>query len=242
MNLRTPSFPIGTLAFLLLAAGAACGTRSKEPAGPVQTTGQAPGAPVVPPAPSSPAPTSPAPPPPATQPAPAVPVAVPAGTRLKVTLARALATDQDRTGDPWKGTLAGAVVVDGKEAWPRGAPVRGVIVQSEPAGRLKGSGGLGIRVSAVGPDGVTTGTYRVAGARRGARDAKIIGGTAVVGALVGILTSRNHQSDHALGGAAVGAAAGTGLAAGTADTVIRIPAGRPVVFALTAPAQVLKQP
>jgi len=237
MNLRTPSLPIGTLAFLLLAAGAACGTRPKEPAGSIQTTDQAPSAPVVPPAPSSPAP-----PPPAAQPAPPVPVAVPAGTRLKVTLARALATDKDRTGDPWKGTLATAVVVDGKEAWPRGAPVRGVVVQSEPAGRLKGSGGLGIRVSAVGPDGVKTGTYRVAGARRGARDAKIIGGTAVVGALVGILTSRNHQSDHALGGAAVGAAAGTGLAAGTADTVIRIPAGRPVVFALAAPAQVLKQP
>jgi len=169
-------------------------------------------------------------------------VEVPAGTRLKVSLARALATDRDRTGDPWKGTLASAVVVGGREVWPRGTPVRGVVAQSEPAGRLKGSGGLGIRVSAVGQNGVTTGTYRVAGAKRGARDAKFIGGTAAVGALVGILTSGHHQSDHALGGAAIGAAAGTGLAAGTADTVIRIPAGRPVVFSLAAPEQVLKQP
>jgi hypothetical protein len=169
-------------------------------------------------------------------------VEVPAGTRLKVLLTRELATDKDRAGDPWEGTLAAAVVVEGKDVWPRGASVRGVIAQSEPAGRLKGSGGLGLRVSAVGGTTVNTGTYRVAGAARGTRDAKFIGGTAAVGALVGILTSRGHQADHALGGAAIGAAAGTGLAAGTADTVIRIPARKPVVFTLTAPRQVLKQP
>jgi hypothetical protein len=243
LNLRTPTHLNGILALLLLAAGPACGTRSKEPVQPLQTTGPAANAPAVTTGPAANAPAATAAPPAApAQPPPPVPVEIPAGTRLKVTLARGLATDKDRTGDPWEGTLAAAVMVDGKEVWPRGTPVRGVIAQSEPAGRLKGSGGLGIRVSTVGRNGVKTGTYRVAGAKRGGRDAKIIGGTAAVGALVGILTGRGHQADHALGGAAIGAAAGTGLAAGTADTVIRIPAGRPLAFSLTAPGQVLKQP
>jgi hypothetical protein len=233
LHLRLPIPLTGTLAFLLLAAGPGCGTKSKEPANQAPTAANAVDAPAQPSAPvQQPAPVQPPPP---------IPVQVPVGTRLKVALSRSLATDKDWAGDQWDGTLTAAVVVAGKEVWPRGASVRGVIAQSAPAGRLKGSGGLGIRVTAVERNEVKTDTYRVAGAARGARDAKIIGGTAAVGALVGILTSRGHQADHALGGAAVGAAAGTGIAAGTADTVIRIPAGRPVVFSLSTPEQVMKK-
>lgn len=238
MNLRIPISLTGTLALLLLAAGPACGTKSKEPTNPAPSTANLAGTPAQPSAPP-PAPAQvlqPAPP----LPPPPIPVQVPAGTRLKVALSRSLATDKDWTGDHWDGTLTAAVVVAGKQVWPRGAAVRGVVAQSEPAGRLKGSGGLGIRVTAVDRNDVKTGIYRVAGAARGARDAKFIGGTAAVGALVGILTSRGHQADHALGGAAVGAAAGTGLAAGTADTVIRIPAGQPVTFSLSTSEQVMK--
>jgi len=233
LNLRLPIPLTGTLALLLLAAGPACGTKSKEPASLLSSSANA----VATPAQSPATDQQPAP----AQPPPPMPVQVPAGTRLKVALSRSLATDKDWAGDHWDGTLTAAVMVAGREVWPRGAAVRGVIAQSEPAGRLKGSGGLGIRVTAVDRNDVTTGTYRVAGAARGARDAKIIGGTAAVGALVGILTSRGHQADHALGGAAVGAAAGTGLAAGTADTVIRIPAGQPVVFSLSTAEQVTKK-
>jgi hypothetical protein len=62
-----------------------------------------------------------------------------------------------------------------------------------------------------------------------------VNGTAALGALVGILTDRNHQGDHALGGAAAGAVAGPALAAGTADPVLRIPAGQPITFSLSRP-------
>jgi len=166
---------------------------------------------------------------------------VPAGTRIQVALARELATDKDKAGDPWEGALAEAVTVDGKVAWPKGAPVRGVVTQSAPAGRLQGGqGGLGIRLASVGRDDVEAGTFLVVGDKRGERNAKFIGGTAALGALVGILTSNGHQGDHALGGAAVGAAAGTGLAASTASTVIRIPAGL-VVFSLSAPEKVIRK-
>ena len=78
----------------------------------------------------------------------------------------------------------------------------------------------------------------VVGDAMGKRDAKFIGGTAALGALVGLLTDKNHQGNHALGGAAAGAAAGTALAAGTADTVIRIPAAHTVTFSLTMPEPV----
>lgn len=166
-------------------------------------------------------------------------VEVPSGTRIVVRMGAELATDRDQPGDPWSGTLSEDVVVGNTVAWAAGSTVSGVVAQSTPAGRLSsGKGGLGIRLTTVGRNGVDAGTFMVVGDSMGKRDAKFIGGTAALGALVGVLTDKNHQGDHALGGAAAGALAGTALAAGTADTVIRIPASHIVTFSLTAAEQV----
>jgi uncharacterized protein YpmB len=166
-------------------------------------------------------------------------VDVPTGTTLQVALARELATDKDQAGDAWDGTLASDVVVNGQLVWSAGTRVRGVITQSVPAGRLaSGKGALGIKVTEVGGVGLDTDSHVMVGEARGARNAKMIGGGAALGALIGILSDRSNKNDHALGGAAIGAAAGTALAAGTADTVIRIPATPPLTFSLTAPERV----
>lgn len=166
-------------------------------------------------------------------------VEVPGGTRITVRMGAELATDKDQPGDPWSGTLAEDVYVGNALAWSAGTAVSGVVVQSTPAGRLaSGKGGLGISLTTVGRNGVDAGTYMVVGDARGKRDAKFIGGAAALGALVGLLSDKKNQGDHALGGAAAGAVAGTALAAGTADTVIRIPASQSVTFSLTTPEQV----
>lgn len=166
-------------------------------------------------------------------------VEVPSGTRISVRVSAELATDRDQAGDPWSGTLTEDVLVGNVVAWAAGTNVSGVVAQSTPAGRLaSGKGGLGIRLTTVGRNGVDAGTFMVVGDNLGKRDAKFIGGTAALGALVGLLSDKNNQGDHALGGAAAGAIAGTALAAGTADTVIRIPASHPVTFSLTTPEQV----
>ncbi len=166
-------------------------------------------------------------------------VDVPTGTTLHVALARELATDKDQAGDAWDGTLASDVVVNGQLVWSAGTRVRGVVTQSVPAGRLaSGKGALGIKVTEVGGVGLDTDSHVMVGEARGARNAKMIGGGAALGALIGILSDRNNKNDHALGGAAIGAAAGTALAAGTADTIIRIPATPPLTFSLTAPERV----
>jgi hypothetical protein len=166
-------------------------------------------------------------------------VEVPAKTQLSVKLARDLATDKVQAGDTWEGSLTEPVAVGGRQVWPAGTPVKGVVSQSSAPGRLSaGQGGLGIRLTEVGRQEVEAGTFLVVGDKRGQRNAKYIGGAAALGALIGILSDSKHQGDHALGGAAAGAAAGTALAAGTADTVIRIPAARPVTFSLTVPRRV----
>lgn len=164
---------------------------------------------------------------------------VPAGAKLEVKLVKELTTESVQAGDSWDGSLAAEVVVDGKVVWPAGTEVRGVVSQSTPAGRLSsGKGGLGIRLTFVGKYDVESGVFLVTGTPRGERNAKYIGGAAALGALVGILTDKRNQGDHALGGAAIGAAAGTAAAAATADTVIRIPSEKPVSFTLSAPEKV----
>ena len=166
-------------------------------------------------------------------------VEVPVGTRLEVSLARELSTEKDQAGDPWEGTLASDVVQDGKLVWSAGSSARGVVTQSAAAGRLSnGKGALAIKLTEVAGVGLDTDTHVVVATARGERNAKFIGGGAALGALIGILGDKSNKNDHALGGAAIGAAAGTAVAAGTADTVIRIPSGKPISFSLTAPERV----
>jgi len=166
-------------------------------------------------------------------------VEVPVGTKLEIALARELTTEKDQAGDAWEGSLASDVVQDGKLVWSAGSPARGVVTQSAPAGRLSnGQGALGIRLTEIAGVGIDTDTHVVVATARGERNAKYIGGGAALGALIGILSDKKNKNDHALGGAAIGAAAGTAVAAGTADTVIRIPSGKPVSFSLTAPERV----
>jgi cytochrome c553 len=166
-------------------------------------------------------------------------VEVPTGTKLEITLARELSTDKDQAGDAWEGTLSSDVVQGGRLVWSAGSPVRGVITQSAAAGRLSnGQGALGIRLTEVAGVGIDTDTHVVVATAKGERNAKYIGGGAAIGALIGILADNRHKNDHALGGAALGAAAGTAVAAGTADTIIRIPSSKPVAFSLTAPERV----
>lgn len=168
-----------------------------------------------------------------------VTVDVPVGTRLEVALAKELTTEKDQPGDPWEGSLASDVVVDGRLVWSAGTQVRGVVTQSAAAGRLSsGQGALGIRLTEVSGVGIDSDTHVVVATAKGERNAKFIGGGAALGALVGILSDSKHKNDHALGGAALGAAAGTAVAAGTADTVIRIPATKPIAFSLTAAERV----
>jgi hypothetical protein len=167
-------------------------------------------------------------------------VTVPTDTAFSVKLAEGLSTDKQQSGDSWSGTLAEPVAVNGVTVWPAGTAVKGVVSQSVPAGRLSsGKGVLAIKVTAIGDNGVDSDTHAVTGSPRGERNAKFIGGGAALGALVGILSDKNNKNDHALGGAAIGAAAGTAVAAGSADTVIKIDAGAPLAFHLAAPETVV---
>jgi len=160
-------------------------------------------------------------------------ITIPQGTRLPVLLSEELSTEKHKAADSWTGSLASDVTIANEVVWKAGSPVRGIISQSTPTGRLaNGEGALAIRLTEINGVDIDGGLYVVQGDAKGGRNAKVIGTTAALGALVGILSNKNNQKDHALGGAAIGAAVGTAVAAGTGSTVIKIPIGNPVEFAV----------
>jgi len=165
---------------------------------------------------------------------------IPQGTRLVVSLTGALTTDTHSAGDAWEGRLTQDVTVDNAVVWTSGTSVSGLVSQSAPTGRLaNGQGALGIRLTDVGGASIDGGIYVVTGDSKGGRNAAVIGGSAVLGALAGILSDKNNKRDHATGGAAAGAAVGTAIAAGTANTVITIPASTAITFSVPADEQVV---
>jgi len=165
---------------------------------------------------------------------------VPQGTQFTVSLSEGVSTNSHSAGSPWTGQLVEDVWCNGMTVWAAGTPVSGVVSHSAATGRLsKAGGGLGLRLTDVGDVPVNGSTYSAGGEDKAARNAKVIGTSAGLGALGGILSSPHHRADHALGGALIGAAVGTGLAAATANTTVAIGAGRRIKFRLLSDVSIL---
>jgi hypothetical protein len=161
-------------------------------------------------------------------------VSVPSGTHLEVKLDSALASDTNRTRDPVRGTLTGAVAIDGVEVWPAGSAVSGIVSEAQASGKVKGRASLGIHIEQVADSPVDAEISREAPATKG-DDAAKIGVGAAAGAIVGGLIGGGKG---AAAGAAVGGGAGTAVVLSTAGEEVRFPAGSVVRVTLRAPVDV----
>src|SRR5262245_57633590 len=125
MNIATKIAVLGVAALTL----ASCGEKSK--------TAEATPVPGAPPATAETAKLEPAkveaPPPVAAE-----PLVIPAGTKIAVRTTTALSTKDVETGAPFSGSLSAPLVVKGETIAPKGAPVEGVVANSDDGGRVKG--------------------------------------------------------------------------------------------------------
>jgi len=170
---------------------------------------------------------------------PAQNIVVPKGTQLSVLLSEELSTETQKAADSWQGSLANDVTIDNAVVWKAGSPVKGVVQQSVPTGRLANGGGiLAIKLTEINGVAIDGGIFAVQGDSKGSRNAKVIGTTTALGALVGVLSNKKNQADHALGGAAIGAALGTAVAGATGSTVIKMPVGNSILFSVPSDATV----
>lgn len=161
---------------------------------------------------------------------------VPAGARVVIRTNETLKASTNEVGDRFTGTLAEAILVKGGGvAFARGSNVEGHVVASKGRGRFKGSGALGIELTSIGGERVSTTEYEKEEKGRGKRTGALIGGGGGVGALIGGLAGGGKG---ALIGGLAGAGAGTAGAAYTGNHDVTIPSESLVTFSLTAPLSV----
>jgi len=163
----------------------------------------------VPPAPTEPVlpPTRPAAPAPPPLPATAT---LRAGTPIDVRLTQNLSSATAEIGDTFTLTLQRDLTVDGNLLAPRGSTVTGRVVEASGAGRVKGKAHLALALSELrtrtGTYAIETSTISFEAQGSAGKDAKVIGGTAGLGAIIGAIAGGGKG---AAIGAAIGGATGT---------------------------------
>ncbi len=162
---------------------------------------------------------------------------LPAGTHVTVRLGSALSSASARPGETWEGTLARDVIVNGQTMAKAGTPVKGVVVNAKPSGRLKNPGVLSLRLTSISINGTPTAVHTATVTRQGQShkksNAEKIGGGAAAGAVIGAIAGGGKG---AAIGTAAGGAAGTGAAAYTGKKDVVFPAESALSFTVVRTA------
>lgn len=166
-------------------------------------------------------------------------VIIPEGTRLAIRLIDPIDTERNKEGDTFRASLDSPIVIDGKTVVPKYADATARLVSAKSAGRFAGSSSVVLVLSQIVIGNTAydleTGEYAKQGASRGGRTAKVVGGTAAVGAVIGAIAGGGKG---AAVGAAAGAGAGTAAQALTKGEQIKLPAESLLEFQLKAPLTV----
>lgn len=191
--------------------------------------------------------TAPPPAPPVSAPAPPPPpeappsagntlyggIVIPAGTDLSVRTIDSVDSERDRRGQTYRASIDQPVIVNGQTVVPRGADAVIMLSDSQQSGKIEGKAVLTLELRSITINGrtydSTSSTVSRESGSRGSRSAKVIGGTAALGAIIGAIAGGGK-------GAAIGA--GSGAAVGTAAQVItsgqkvKVPAETLLTFTL----------
>jgi len=174
---------------------------------------------------------------PDTTPAPAAaprdPINLPAGTNLVVRMIDPVDSETAHVGQSYAASLDQPVMLNGESVIPRGADVTVKLVDSKESGKLTGKAELTLDLASVRVGGkmvdINTSTVQRESDSRGARTAKVAGGTAAVGAIIGAIAGGGKG---AAIGAGAGAAAGAGAEVVTKGQKVKIPAETRLTFVL----------
>lgn len=165
-------------------------------------------------------------------------VEIPAGTELIVRMIDAVDSEVHRVGRTFQASLDEPVIVDGKTVIPRNVDVVAKLVEDKQSGKLAGRTELTMALVSLTVDGktvdVTTQEVTTASESRTGRTAKVVGGTAALGAIIGAIAGGGKG---AAVGAASGAGAGTAIQVLTKGQQVKIPSETRLSFTLQQPVR-----
>ena len=178
-------------------------------------------------------------PPPPPPPAPAMAnFTLPAGTNLTIRMIDAVDSQTNRVGQTFRASLDQPVMLDGNTAIPRGTDVVVKLVDQKESGKLTGRADLTLSLQSIAVNGrmadINTQSVKQESSSRGERTAKVAGGTAAVGAIIGAIAGGGKG---AAIGAGAGAAAGAGAEIVTSGQRVRIPSETRLTFVLDTPVR-----
>ena len=153
-------------------------------------------------------------------------ISIPAGTELQLVLESGLSSATSQKGDPVTARVARASGPDGNVLLPGGTVLKGHVFRADQAGRVSGKARLAVDFDRIVIRGeehrLDTTAIDVEGPDSHGRDAAIIGGSTVGGAIVGAIMGGGNGAKK---GAVVGAIGGTGAVLATRGREVEIPAG-----------------
>jgi hypothetical protein len=159
-----------------------------------------------------------------------------AGTNIVVRTIDGIDSEVARVGQTFAASTDEPVMVNGQTIIPRGADVTLKLVDSKDSGKLTGRAELTLDLVSVKVNGrmvdMNTQTVSRESSSRGARTAKVAGGTAAVGAIIGAIAGGGKG---AAIGAGAGAAAGAGAEVVTKGQRVKIPSETRLNFVLDTP-------
>lgn len=208
-----------------------------EPEAPAPRVSSAPSRPPAPVAPPPVAPPSAAPPAYANY-ANASGITIPADTPITIRMVDSVNSETSRLGQTFMASLDEPIVVNGQTLIGRGADVTTKLVDDQEAGKLQGRTVQTLALVSINYNGrwvdLSSNDVRTESGSQGAKTAKIVGGTAVLGAIIGGLAGGGKG---AAIGTVSGAAVGTGAAVVTSGQKVVIPSETRLTFRLQTPAQ-----
>jgi hypothetical protein len=166
-------------------------------------------------------------------------VVVPVGANLRVRINQELDSKHTAVGTAFDGLILNDVVAGGSIAIPRGAAVKGTVVESHRAGDFKGKGELKLQLTEIDLGGKTYPISTDFWWHQGAdKTANTVGNTVGLGAMGALIGAVAGGGAGAAIGAGVGGVAGLGVSAATGKGDAKLPAEAIVTFHLTQPADV----
>lgn len=165
-------------------------------------------------------------------------VQIPTGTAIVVRMIDSVDSERTRVGQTFRASVDEPVLVDGQTVIPRGADAVIKLVEDQQSGKFEGRTVLTLVLHQVMVNGrlvdSTTADVSQASGSRGARTAKVVGGTTALGAIIGALAGGGR-------GAAIGAASGAAVGGGaqviTKGQTVKIPSETRLTFTLQQPIQ-----